>query len=394
MVRICFGWLAALFFDFGKQVFVYELDGQLVGAVTLGLFRIDRQRRGGLVKWIFTLPEARGMGAASELLSAALHWFELEECSDVFACVEGYNTPSSNRFSRAGFCAIGFREQLRRFGRHLPRVWIGSWHLADTGFFLWHRDAAGEGAAGAATPAAASPEAAVPAASNAAAGEAASAPGAAQAAAPPSAGVAAEADAARHSSGFAGFAATVLLHSLFLGGVQLRYTDSSLTTLLWQAPLVLTVLLGLRLWAMSTAARVVRLPVQYRIWESGLLLTGAVSLLFGGFFFAPGSLYPREQQWRLRDKLPQLGPIAYAGALSMLVLGWGLQILDNAQLMYPEASLVALALGYIRFLLIFEILLPVFPFTGFNGRRVLDWRRSSWGVLALGTILLWIIAVL
>lgn len=88
VIRRAFGWLPGLLFAAGKASFVYELDGEIVGGITLSSFPIDRRRVGGVVKWLFVLPEARGRGAASALVNRALAWFSEEGCSDVFTCVE------------------------------------------------------------------------------------------------------------------------------------------------------------------------------------------------------------------------------------------------------------------------------------------------------------------
>ncbi len=58
IMRQCFGWIAQLFFARGNCAFVVELNGRIVGGITLSSFSIDSSRRGGIVKWIFTLPAA------------------------------------------------------------------------------------------------------------------------------------------------------------------------------------------------------------------------------------------------------------------------------------------------------------------------------------------------
>lgn len=87
-----------------------------------------------------------------------------------------------------------------------------------------------------------------------------------------------------------------------------------------------------------------------------------------------------------------MGPMAYAGGISMLVLGWGLHVLSVSSYAMPHLVSGAVDVGvvYVRILLLFEVLIPVFPFGCYNGRRVMDWRRPSWAVLAAGSILLWV----
>ncbi|GAB6089220.1 GNAT family N-acetyltransferase [Spirochaeta dissipatitropha] len=360
VMRRCFGFHARLFFDLGEQAFVFELDGEIAGGVTLSTFPIDAQRKGGLVKWLFIAPEAQGRGGAGRLLAEAVHWFEEQGCSDIFGCVEGNNTSSGNRFFQQGFTDISFSEQLASYGLRLPKVWLKTMHFGDTGFFLWRRV---KGTSPASVKETAAPE------------DSATVPGLSPA------------------SGMVGFAVTVILHSLFAFIMQLRWGGSIATGQLWQVPLVILAIFGLRLAAMKAAARGTGIKLHYRVWESGMLLSGLIALVFGGFYTAPGSLYPPERSWSYREQLNKLGPVAFAGALSLLLAGWLFRLIDSSVSIHLSGSILQIAdfaYFYIRVMLIFEVLLPFFPFTAFNGRRVLDWRRQSWAVLAMGTVLLWV----
>lgn len=380
VMRRSFNWFTRLFFDFGPGTYVYELDGVIVAGITLKTFEISRERsdapagtpvRGGLVKWVFTTPEARGRGAAGALVDRALTWFREEGCSDVFACIEGHNTGSANTFARRGFSLLSFREQVRRFGSALPRVWIGTFHLFDVGHFLWARreDPAG-----------------VDVAED---GE-----------------LELRAEQTPRTEQVPGGAltATILLQFLafYLAAVRWRATDGvDPLSLAWQALVVVSIIFGARLATMMLAARAAGQPVRYRPWETGLLLSLVLGAVGWGPFPVPGSWYPAGSQdpggasrgqWSYREELPWLGPTAYAGGISVLVLGWLLHVTNTAGVQLPALLSGAIALGvvYARVLLLFEVLIPTFPFACFNGRRVLDWRRPSWAVLALGTILLWV----
>lgn len=344
VMRACFGWVPRLFFDFGKAAFVYELDGKIVGGITLSRFRIDDKRLGGLVKWIFTLPEARGKGAAGAMLDRALAWFDEVGCTETFACVEGYNTGSSNLFASRGFRIMPFSEQLRRYAIRLPMLAFRTFHMFDVGHFLWFRTAGEESRA--------------------------------------------EAEPAPNEA--SGFAVTALLHVLF-GYIMFARLRTALTPeLFWQIPVAVCAILGIRLVVMLAMARLVRLRVRYRPWETGLLLAGLIPAVFGGIFIAPGGLYPREHVWRYRDVLGRLGPIMCAGAAVMLVAGWAAFLLTGAELGPVAAQLSAIAFYYLRAFLVFEIILPVFPFVGFAGRKVLDWRPILWVVLAAASVALWV----
>jgi len=354
VMRRAFGWLPSLFFDVGKAAFVYELDGEIVGGITLSSFRIGRRRVGGVVKWLFVLSEARGRGAASALVERAMAWFAEEGCSDVFTCVEGHNTSSSNRFAQTGFRILSFCEQVRSYGMRLPLVWFRTFHLADVGHFLWARrqDDAPDPANDASTQRALSARPRLPAA------------------------------------GVAGTTVTLVLLGLLM---VWRQGQALSLSILWHLAVVVAGLVGLRLAAMALAARWLRLPVVYRPWETGLLLSAVIALANAGVFIAPGSLYPAQRAWSYREWLPKLGPVACAGALALLMAGWGMQAIRWWVFPEERRALLDLALFYVRVFVLFDVLLVFFPFVAFNGRRILDWRAGVWAVLAAATVALWVL---
>lgn len=73
------------------------------------------------------------------MLDRSLVWFDEQGCGHRFACVEGFNTPSSNLFAKRGFRIMSFMKQVRTFGQTLPRVWIRCVHTFDVGHFLWEQ---------------------------------------------------------------------------------------------------------------------------------------------------------------------------------------------------------------------------------------------------------------
>ena len=354
IMRRSFGGIAGMMFSPGQAAYVAELDGRMVGGVTLAAFRIDAKRRGGVVKWVFTLPEARGRGVASALVDRALVWFEDQGVSDAFACIEGHNAGSANRFAERGFEPLGFVEQVRRYGTALVRVWWHANHVADVGHFVWARRLDGD---------------------------------AADAEPAPVVG-----DDPATAWGLGGFAVTIALHAVF--GVVMLARLGRDVDLLAAAHVALAVALvvGVRTAAMALAGRALGLRLRYRPWETGMTLAGAISLLFGGTFVAPGGLYPRSRTWSLRQLGPRLAGVAAAGAVAVLALGWVAHLLTTSTgvASTATAAVAAPVLFFARFLLIFDVLLPVFPFTAFAGRRVLEASRPAWAVLALGVVGLWV----
>lgn len=342
IARSCFGGFGMLFFDLGTHTLVCVEHDRILGGAALGVFTAGKHLC-GVVKWIFTAPDAQGRGVANRLLAEALRWFDTHGCTDVVACIEGHNTASSNRFADAGFFPVGFGTQAAHFGFALPRVWLGSFHLMDIGHFLWMRNAGSQ-----------SPQ-------------------------------------AGWARGSAAWVVTVLVNLLIVAGATVRTAGiAALSAERWLTLLgSIALLFGVRVAAMALAAKAVNLPLHFRPWETGLVLSSLVGGVFGGVFPVPGSLYPRQIRWRYRELLPRLGPVAAAGAGALVVLGWGLwaatRVINPLAVWYaPLAGAAALA----RVMLLFEVLLPFFPLACYNGRRVLDWKPIGWAVIAAATVAL------
>lgn len=351
-MRRSFGGLAALMFSAGKAAFVAEVDGRMVGGVTLGAFRIGAGRRGGVVKWLFTLPEARGHGVASSLLDHAMDWFAEQRVTDVFACIEGHNAGSSNRFAERGFEPLGFGEQLRHYGARLARVWWHTNHVVDVGHVLWAKRTELDQSASQEHPR--------------------------------------SAQLVQASSGAAAFAATLAVHGLF-GAVMVARSGRDLDVAsVVQVAFAVAVVIGVRTAAMALAGRALQVHLRYRAWETGMTLTAGIATLFGGFFIAPGGLYPAATTWSARELGPRLALVSAAGVTAVLALGWAAYVLLQIG---SGPAIVASVAFYARLLLLFDTLLPFFPMAAFSGQRILAASRPTWIALATGTVALWVLSL-
>ncbi len=332
---------------------VYELAGQIVGVVILDSFGYKRKKLGGVVKWLFTDPAARGRGAAAALVERSVARLKELGCHELFTTVEGFNTASSNRFADLGFVPVSAMQQLRRYGLSIIKIGVNTFHTIDLGHFLWVRPAS----------------------------EPSSTP----------------ADQAVVSGGGAPawwanvcvMAALVALQRLRIGAAGRLHPH-----LIWQIPAAVALVFGVRTMAMKLAGRALGIKLRYRIWETGLTLSALVTVLFGGVLPSPGSCYPRTVRWSYQTELRRLGIVAFSGALGILALGWLLFASEAAGFPGIPAS-VSVVLTYAAFvvepLLVFEVLLPFFPFASYNGRRVWDYRPVLWAFLAAGVVgLFWI----
>ncbi len=338
----------SIFFHWSPHVLVAETvtgpddegSSQIIGGVVLDLFQLpqsakdrpaDEQPKGGMVSWLFVDPDAQGLGAGQALVEGAIALFQEQDCAEMFTCVEGYNTSSSRIFSTRGFERLSPGAQFARYGLWgMFLVWLHTFHYLDIGHFLWVRPA---------DPAPGRPV----------------------------------------LQWWGTLLGNIIIGYLALGRIAgFRYHPEWLLAL----PLTVLVLLGTRFGAMWLAARHRGVTLRYRAWESGFPLGVVLALAFGAFYPSPGSLYPPGDGWRYRDWLPDLGPVALIGASAVLIMT---MLTTGAVALGGSANWVVWlvpASVLTRPLLILEILLPFFPFECYNGRRVWEWKRMAWVVLA------------
>ncbi len=325
-----------LFFSWPEQTLVAEQEGRLLGAILLKTFALPGGRKGGLVAWVFTDPEARGVGAGQALVEGALEHFAAEGCDEIFACVEGYNSSSAKLFATREFSILSPGEQFRRYGWQFLPVWLRAVYFANVGHFLWVR--------------------------------------------PPE-----ETSDSPALQWWGTWLFTLLCGWL---AVWRRQGFSGFEEAAWLGlPAALLLLFGARTLVMRGVAAARGLRVRYRAWESTLPVTLIAALTVGGIFPAPGGLYPREHDWRYRELLPTLGRMALAATLVVLLLIWGTWGLR--EFVTLDARLHDW-LGYVLFagipLAVLDTFFIFFPFNSYNGRRVWDWNRWLWGLLALATL--------
>jgi ribosomal protein S18 acetylase RimI-like enzyme len=335
--------LASISFPHSPDALIAERGGELLGAVVLRTFGLpgngrDEDRRGGVMLWLMADPEARGLGVGGRLVEAALQSFEVRGCREVFACVEGYNSSSANLFAGRGFTILSFGEQLRRYGfLGTLALWLMTSRLGgDVGHFLWAR------------------------------------PGQLKPDNPT-------------LQRWIGALANALV--LLLVGWRGNWLGDFDPVTLVGVVLIVVTLLGLREGAMRLVAWLRGLPVRHGAWESAFPLSLGVALTLGAFLPAPGSVYPRQGAWHYRDLLPKLGPIAFAGASAVLLFAWAAWALARFGGLSPEVTQwLSTARRAGLMLAAFDVLLPFSPFASFDGRRVWDWNRAAWGVLAVAVL--------
>ncbi len=112
-------------------VFVVELDGEMIGTVTLD--RHDGERRGhvgpdSMAPWLgyLFLPQAWGHGYAAEACAAVLDWFANQLPGElVVLCTQTANEPSMRLAAKLGFA------EVERFEEWDAEQWFGIWSRAE-----------------------------------------------------------------------------------------------------------------------------------------------------------------------------------------------------------------------------------------------------------------------
>ncbi len=336
LMQSVFPFLMQLFFSFTPNILVAKKDGKIVGGVILKVFTLSKNRKCGLVAWIFSDVSARGLGVGQRLVESALGFFQEQGCQDVFASVEGFNTSSSKLFSTRGFSPISPWQQIRRYGFDYLPMLFHTFHMFDVGHFLWVK------------------------------------PGASQ----------------KVSSG-GQWIATWLLNAVALYIAIGR--GSGFTSLSSNIPLFVLISLGiffgLRTVVMLAAAFALKIPVVFRMWMSGIFLTTAIALVFGGYFPIPGSIYPDLEGWSYKEQKSKIGKLSLVGILSVLLAVW-LGILGKQSSMVghwdPNFWNIFLSVG--KMMCIVGIIIPVFPLYSYDGKRVLDWNKGIWAICAGATL--------
>lgn len=318
---------------------VVTVGGKLVAASLLRIFRLPSGRRVGFIAWLMTHPQYRGRGLAMKLVEASTAHLREQRCEAVVTDVEGYNTGSANVFHRMDYQRQSMWQQFRRW-KLLDTVWL--WvrcgYAIDPGHFLWVTDA--------------------------------------QPGAPSS--WRSRADAILLNTALALFALSV-------GGGVFLAGEAGLPSLTMIAALFVGVagLLGVRELGMRVVASWHRQPLEYRAWSGGTGMSLLIGIGFGKTMPLPGNLYPPGDGWSTRDYRAVLGQGAIVSALlvaGLILAGsWAKGAAGGSFI--GEVGLALMFVG--KPLLVFDTLVAIAPFEGFNGRHLRDYNRAVWVVLSL-----------
>ena len=324
---------------------VITINDKLVAASLLRMTILPSGNKIGFIAWLMTHPEYRCRGLANKLVKSSTALLQLRHCDNIVTDVEGYNTSSANVFYRSGYRRISVWQYFSRWNL-LDSTWLSiKTGLAfDPGHFLWVADAV-----------------------------------------PP------QINPWREQT------YTVLFNTLFavfafsLGnGI---FSDSRMIPSVQTVVAIFIavgILLSVREIGMKIVAWLYKCSVEFRSWSGGWAISLLVALAFGNIFPLPGNIYPRGDGWSVRHYQGMLGQGAIVSNLFILCLIIMGSLLKNTA-SNEFLGHFALALLFVgKPLLVFDTLVAVAPFEGFNGRHLRDYNHLIWLVLSTIAVIVFI----
>jgi len=320
-----------LSYKIGKADALVAVDGErIVGCVTPKVTTLAGEKIGS-VEAIFVDRNVQGKGVGKALVDAALSLFQEAECQTLYYIVDRYNSPSWNMALHRGFNLFEFNEQFRVFGWKILSLWLAiSYYFAPGTFIL--RKTAKESQ------------------------------------------ITREAGAGWHFLlAWLGFSLTILAMGIRLG-------DPLLDTI----PFVLGVV-GVSIFAHELSHKLVAnffgLKTVFKVWESGLVFSVLLALL-GGLYPSYGSTFIKQMDWPYNKKIKEMGLIYSVGPVISLILAscfLGLTYWTSTEWLV-DLGIVGFRVNFI--LALFN-LIPIFPFSIFDGRKIFLWNKTVWSLLVI-----------
>lgn len=316
-----------------------EVNGSVAAVSLLRVISLSGGRKAGFIAWLMTDPDYRGMGLASLLVKEHVEMLKSQGFDYIFTDVEGYNTGSANIFHSQGFERLSTISQLKKWSfLDLSRIWIRTGLIVDPGHFLWVFN-----------------------------------------------------EKARSISQNNQRLLAVMLNwmiailaislggGLFLSGAPKFPAIEELVATVAGIAL----LFGIREGVMRlTLIKDIR-SFEFRSWEGGLGISLIIAVLFGSLFPLPGNLYPKGDGWKIRNYRKVLGRAAVANTLTLscIVLAASWTGLKTEIAFLQTLSFTLLFVG--KPLLLFDTVVAIAPFDGFNATRLKEYNLAVWLLLTL-----------
>lgn len=317
-------------------------DGGIAGAIFPRIIEV-KGRKIGFVDFIFTAPSRQGQGIGGALLDAALEWFRRQGCEEALATVDGCNSPSWCLFHSRGFRRWRVSEQWREMGLHWLPLILRTAHFFDAGGFYLRRK------------------------------------------------LREEPDPVSFDRGVIPWAVSTLILGILLWvavlrrGIRTPFAPGVIAGCLAIPFLYMAVRTAMR-YAM---AQKLGLPLEFRPWESGVILASALTLAFGGFMPLTGAFYVAQPDFNYHRSRREAGLMALAEVLA----SWGLMAVFAAFKALGVSSIMV-KLGFFAGIgwAVLDVLGWVFPSHATNAIHLWRWNKLIWAMTALLFVALLVMA--
>lgn len=333
LLRRCFPITEWWPFTFSDHTLVALKDDKIVGCVVLKFYNIYKKGRVGFLEYIFTAPEVRGLGYGQKLVDASIRYFKENDCNEMITQVKGDNTSSSKLFSTRGFNILSPGQQLRRYKLGIFGIWLKTKHLLAKGQFLWVRT---------------------------------------------------EIDKSDKPAlqWWGNLIANIVVFFFFTLRPEILIQFNFQSCIAISA--ILLFYFSIRYLAMKITALKMGLSLRYYPIEDWFGMSFILALASAVWVPVPGNLYPKEKTWSYRDIVHKLGPSAFMGSLITSILTWCI-FLTRFLLPYPSEFLIWIDYAFLvgADLAFLDTVFPFFPLEHYSGRRIYDWNKHVWAILAM-----------
>lgn len=327
LAKKSFSPMEALAASVPRNALVAEVEGEIVGAMLLKIYRGRGGRKLGYLDLGFVVPAWQGQGIGKALYPAAIAWLREAGCEVVSAMVKDDNVASWGLLARQGFGIVGYGAFLRRFGlRDGLLMAMRTWFFVACGMNFWT-----------------------------------------DAPPPKQSGTLREILAAfLLMLGFQ--CARQVLR--FLQGQALRAEELAVGALV----------MGICILAGWLGTLMTKGKWHFQVPRGGFAIS-FVLMLFGTYFPLLGHWYPETwaQDARGRRRLAVVALVEWAVLLFLYASAKGTWLAARGLLA------VQMTAQYAAILLFFH-LLPIYPFEHFGGRRLWNWSKPVFLLMALLTI--------
>ncbi len=336
-----------------------DATGTIVGVLTLRTASVG-DRKLGILDWGAVDPQHQSKGIGKALYDQALVWFRQRGCDKaVTTGVDGYNSAVWNPTHSRGLCYWPVSQQIREFGWRWLKLLFVIPHVIGIGTFILQ------------APLNEQKQPETPATS--------------------------------------GIGALIGV-TLFLGFFLLPL--SRVRAVLWRGMVVSDLLvplnplavlvgvgiiatyMGIRAMAHWLAARALRLPITFRLWDTGLIMATFLAAAFSAFVPGLGSsCYARQTRFNYSRARPAMGKIMLAGvaaSLALLIVFTVFTVctgMDSGTLgeITMLGRYVGVSFGITDTLFFFA------PFQALPAGHLWRWRRAVWFVTFACFLGIWLV---